>query len=500
MEKKQIVKENKADQTSYDIIQDQVESYISKRKIWDKLRRFVIKTILFLTILTCAVIYSENIIHTVKTLALNKVDLIMTEQVSSIKTAFLESYKINYFSQFEPKNNPVARNEHKYAFLIHTFNTDFYGKIYGLNVEDEKFLYTQVQMAGFFLPDLTGVTNSFAPHTEETRAQWLIKKTAVNPGKGSYFNPVFSKLKSEIEQKRSALEKALNSTFDEAVIDTIKHLLIQNGAEKNEKLKAAIISTLVTHPHFMQKELQLKQQHDEKVQELNLRLGLFNLHLAKEYKATNAAQLHGWVNNYYKGVRLAKSKNSFKKSQQYRSWKSFEKNYSLNNTLYKKLDISDEILHLYNPIRLPLEVKNIGLFGARRKANRGRVYKHKGIDLIADLGTPVYPVKSGFVIFVGDKKNGHGNHIRILHDNKVETLYSHLDEDRIWQRTLARYKKEGPFWVDSMTPLASVGITGNIPKNDAQYGYAHLHLEITVAGKNENPFPFFNEPFKVLTP
>ena len=146
---------------------------------------------------------------------------------------------------------------------------------------------------------------------------------------------------------------------------------------------------------------------------------------------------------------------------------------------------------------MPLEVKNVGLFGARRKSSGGGLYKHKGIDLIADEGTLIYPVKDGFVVFVGNKRNGHGNHIKIIHDNRIVSLYSHLRDNRIWERTLARFRNEGPFWIGILIPLASVGSTGNIPVNDAQYGYAHLHLEVEVHGKLENPFQMFNEPFKV---
>ena len=50
---------------------------------------------------------------------------------------------------------------------------------------------------------------------------------------------------------------------------------------------------------------------------------------------------------------------------------------------------------------------------------------HKGIDIAADTGEPVYAVASGDVIYAGDGLRGYGNVVILRHDNKITSLYAH---------------------------------------------------------------------------
>jgi len=41
-------------------------------------------------------------------------------------------------------------------------------------------------------------------------------------------------------------------------------------------------------------------------------------------------------------------------------------------------------------------------------------------------------------------------------------------------------------------------MTGNIPEDSDQYGYAHLHLEIREYNRYKNPFLLFNQQILVI--
>lgn len=50
---------------------------------------------------------------------------------------------------------------------------------------------------------------------------------------------------------------------------------------------------------------------------------------------------------------------------------------------------------------------------------------HKGIDLAAPIGTPIYSIGDGRVAFMG-RQNGYGNMIKITHDRQFTTVYAHM--------------------------------------------------------------------------
>ena len=95
---------------------------------------------------------------------------------------------------------------------------------------------------------------------------------------------------------------------------------------------------------------------------------------------------------------------------------------------------------------------------------------HRGLDISAPGGTPIYAAKSGVVIvsmmgYSGSGFGGYGNVIMIQHDDGTYTLYAHCQ---------TRYVSEGDRVSQGQT-IAAVGNTGDV--YGANGGY-HLHFEI----------------------
>ena len=81
------------------------------------------------------------------------------------------------------------------------------------------------------------------------------------------------------------------------------------------------------------------------------------------------------------------------------------------------------------PVYFPLAKKDFlkmsSAFGSRYHPLQRKVKNHKGLDLVATLGKPVYASACGEVI-TNDWHEGYGNRIILLHPNGVKTLYGHL--------------------------------------------------------------------------
>jgi murein DD-endopeptidase MepM/ murein hydrolase activator NlpD len=56
---------------------------------------------------------------------------------------------------------------------------------------------------------------------------------------------------------------------------------------------------------------------------------------------------------------------------------------------------------------------------------------HKGLDIAADVGEPVYAIADGEVIYAGDGLRGYGNVVIIRHDRKTSSLYAHNSELKV---------------------------------------------------------------------
>ena len=76
--------------------------------------------------------------------------------------------------------------------------------------------------------------------------------------------------------------------------------------------------------------------------------------------------------------------------------------------------------HYSGAYRWPLEA---GIISSDYGERWGKM--HKGIDIAAHSGEPVYAVAAGEVIYAGDGLRGYGNVIILKHDEKVTSLYAH---------------------------------------------------------------------------
>ena len=95
---------------------------------------------------------------------------------------------------------------------------------------------------------------------------------------------------------------------------------------------------------------------------------------------------------------------------------------------------------------------------------------HKGLDVAAPTGTPIYAAAAGTVTSAGWSNLGYGYCIEISHGNGVNTLYAHCSELYV---SAGQYVAQGEY-------IAAVGSTGWSTG-------PHLHLEIRINGVAYNP-------------
>jgi murein DD-endopeptidase MepM/ murein hydrolase activator NlpD len=101
---------------------------------------------------------------------------------------------------------------------------------------------------------------------------------------------------------------------------------------------------------------------------------------------------------------------------------------------------------------------------------------HKGLDLLADVGTPVCTAKSGQVVCATQNK-GMGKYIIIRHRDNIITIYGHLSNIFVHRDD---YVRQGQV-------IGSVGKTGNAR---AAGMLPHLHFEIRKNGVPQDPLEY----------
>lgn len=102
---------------------------------------------------------------------------------------------------------------------------------------------------------------------------------------------------------------------------------------------------------------------------------------------------------------------------------------------------------------------------------------HLGIDIIANVGTPVKAAGKGKVTFVGYKE-GYGLTVEIDHGFGYQTIYGHLSSAKV---------KEGKM-VNRGDVIAKTG-------NSGLSTGPHLHYEVLHNGQNLNPAEFFFDEY-----
>jgi len=123
---------------------------------------------------------------------------------------------------------------------------------------------------------------------------------------------------------------------------------------------------------------------------------------------------------------------------------------------------SPGVLHVRN------DACGSGHFGARRGGNR----KHLGVDLAAEMDSPVYASKSGWAR-TSYIPTGYGHLIVINHPGGWQTRYGHLSQSAI-----------DSGWVRQGQVIGFIGKTGNANEKGI---VPHVHFEIRYKGDPVDP-------------
>lgn len=116
----------------------------------------------------------------------------------------------------------------------------------------------------------------------------------------------------------------------------------------------------------------------------------------------------------------------------------------------------------------------------QRVSQQFKALTHKGIDLAAPNGTPVYAVADGVVVAAGyspwDKKGSYGYEVVILHGGGVYTNYAHLKKGGILVGVGAKVK---------------AGQKIALSNNSGHSTGPHLHFELHLGKWNRvDPWPY----------
>lgn len=99
--------------------------------------------------------------------------------------------------------------------------------------------------------------------------------------------------------------------------------------------------------------------------------------------------------------------------------------------------------------------------------------EHKGLDVAAKTGTPVYAAAPGKVIYSDNKQRGYGNLIIIQHVRGYVTVYAHNRRNLVDEGERVRQGAQ----------IAEVGSTGRSTG-------PHLHFEVRAGGHAKNPLDY----------
>lgn len=117
------------------------------------------------------------------------------------------------------------------------------------------------------------------------------------------------------------------------------------------------------------------------------------------------------------------------------------------------------------PVRGPLNSR----FGQRPSPWTGQLEFHRGLDISAGRGTPVYAPATG-TVHVAGHGGEYGNIVILDHGNELRSLYGHLQETRV---------KPG----ERVERGQLIALTGNTGRTSGP----HLHYEIQVRGRAVDP-------------
>ena len=118
---------------------------------------------------------------------------------------------------------------------------------------------------------------------------------------------------------------------------------------------------------------------------------------------------------------------------------------------------------------MPVSGRISSTFGMRRHPLLGFLRMHKGLDLAAPHGTPIYAPVAGRVVMAA-RNRGYGNFIKLDHSSGISSGYGHLSR----------------FAVRAGQQVSRGQIIGYVGSTGMSTG-PHLHWEVWKNGKNVNP-------------
>jgi murein DD-endopeptidase MepM/ murein hydrolase activator NlpD len=128
------------------------------------------------------------------------------------------------------------------------------------------------------------------------------------------------------------------------------------------------------------------------------------------------------------------------------------------------------------PSRWPVRGAVNSEFGRRKSPWGEAIEHHSGLDIAAQMATPVKAPATATVVFAG-AGGEYGNCVILDHGNEVKSLYGHLSKIHVQQGQR----------VERGTVIA---LTGNTGRSSGP----HLHYEVHVKGQAVNPRAFLWNP------
>ncbi|MGQ9798139.1 MAG: peptidoglycan DD-metalloendopeptidase family protein [Ignavibacterium sp.] len=120
---------------------------------------------------------------------------------------------------------------------------------------------------------------------------------------------------------------------------------------------------------------------------------------------------------------------------------------------------------------------SIGDFGMRLHPILKVMKMHEGMDILTDIGSPVFAPGNGKITYVG-LRGGYGLTVEIEHGFGYKTIYAHLSKSLVKEGQIV---KRGD----------RIALTGNSGLSTGP----HLHYEVRYNGIPQNPINYFFEDF-----
>jgi murein DD-endopeptidase MepM/ murein hydrolase activator NlpD len=133
------------------------------------------------------------------------------------------------------------------------------------------------------------------------------------------------------------------------------------------------------------------------------------------------------------------------------------------------------------PFMLPVNKGDSDNFGVRRTVNGTKRYRHRGLDLRAEMGTPVRAVNDGTAVLVREQWTA-GLSVCLDHGGGLFSKYAHLSEFKV---------RTG----DPVRRGQVIALSGN---SGGQKSPPHLHLDIIINGTHVDPQSFIRTAQQLL--